>query len=193
MEDYAATGVDPLLEGSKAAAPTGLPLGFRALPSRWEGPWQGGEVRYDTHSHSPWRDGVGHYRRRMEGEEVVVEGEEGGGEGEVGTQRLQSPRSPPRVSLTGAGKDAHLSFPTPQEQLLAVSGRGGGGGLRKKSFQVLGSLPASLARVAAEGTLAEALHPGKAGFLTRASPRSSSTHSNALGDTGVGWGASPRK
>jgi len=170
---FAASGIDPLLAASHAAAPTGLPRKLSTVPSRWEGPWQNGEVHYDSFSHSPFRDGIAYYRRAEEGAEVLPDSKS------ISCFRLSSgtlsPRSSARLSLTGSGKDAHLDSPSLRQQAKTVCGNelegviNGSPAVPRKAL--LGTLASSLSRSAAEKTLSEALHARKSGFLTRASPR----------------------
>jgi hypothetical protein len=200
LSQFARTGVDPLLQGQRAAAPTGLPLALSAAeaaaaaaPSRWAGPWQGTAVG-DSFAHSPLRDGLAHYRVASEGQEV-----------DAGTLAATaaavacaapgtlSPRCSARVSLSGAGRDAHLSAPSPREQGVAVAGareaeRRGEGSLgsslggQAPVRAPLGSLLAGLAHRQADKVLAKALHPGAAGFLPTAKPTAKPSLTSTKGD-----------
>jgi hypothetical protein len=184
VADFAASGVDPLLEASRAAAPCGLPPALSTVPSRWEGPWQGGPAHYDRFPTSPFRDGRDLYRRAHQGREASAEELAAAS---VAAAATLSPRSTARLAATGAGVDARLAAPSPREQLQAVApgaaaaaavaaaAPGGTAPWASPPGKVpLGSLGASLARREAERALAEALHPGGK-FLGLPSPRAAQT------------------
>jgi len=167
VKDFAATGVDPLLEATRAAAPCGLPPALSAVPSRWEGPWQGGPAHYDEASHSPYRDGRGLYRRANQGRGPTVEELAAAGAAAAATL---SPRSTARLAATGAGVDARLAVPSPREQLKVITASDTISGASPVGKVPLGTLMASLQRREAERALAVGLHPGGK-FLGLASPR----------------------
>lgn len=183
VAEFAASGVDPLLEASRAAAPCGLPPALSAVPSRWEGPWQGGAAHYDEFPHSPFRDGRALYRRANQGREPSAEELEAAGAAAAATL---SPRSTARLAATGAGVDARFAAPSPREQLQAVAGATAVAAVAAAApcgttpwasppgKVPLGALSASLARREAERALAGALHPGGK-FLGSPSPRVSQT------------------
>ena len=152
--DFAKTGIDPLLEASRATSASGLPPPLSIISSRWEGPWQGGPVSATSFAHSPMRDGVAHYRRAQQGAEPA-NASSGGGiyfplpssssssssssalvspNGGVGTL---SPRSSSRLALTIAGRDSYLASPSAHDLFGAVGGA-------RAAVQALGSSSYSL-------------------------------------------------
>ena len=190
VAEFARTGVDALHEASKAAAPTGLPPVMSAQSSRWEGPWQGGQVVYSDFPSSPYRDGRALYRRAHEGAEPPASR---GGDGVTSARAtvvfsttmspLASPRSRSTVSprtaalcrLPTGGRAAALAIPSPREVFESVAGPAATaarfGNTPSASPPPLGSLEATLAAREATRTLAMALHPGAAGFVPLAHAR----------------------